>query len=122
DPALAHSGTELARRQNTLAIALLNSRRPGSAEISIRITDPPGLQFPDFWSIAIERGMPVAADAPPLLHAVLELATGVAPPTPLRYDEALVEWWSEHGMRHALPLDAQWRTSRALGLVDDVGV
>ena len=126
DPALARTGTELARRQNSLALTLLNSRHPGRAELAVRAPDGLGVvpdgasnvQAPDFWSIPFVSGTARAADATPLLYAVLELATGVAPPTPLRYDEALGQWWSERGMRHALPLDAQWRASCALGLVD----
>jgi hypothetical protein len=127
DPALARTGTELSRRQNSLAICLLNSRHPGSAELAVRAPEGPGtipggapnVQTPDFWSIPFVNGEPVAAGAPPLWHAVLELATGVAPPTPLRYDERLGDWWSERGVRHALPLAAQWRAARALGVVDD---
>src|SRR4051812_35740200 len=41
-PALAHIGTELARRQNSLAITLVNSRHPGSADLSVRAPDGPG--------------------------------------------------------------------------------
>jgi hypothetical protein len=111
DATLARTGTELARRKNSLALSLLSSRDPGSAELSVHA--------PDFWNFPFVRGTPVAADAPALLYAVLELATGVAPPTPLRYDDALGKWWSEHGMRHALPLDAQWRAAHALGLVGE---
>jgi hypothetical protein len=129
DPTLARTGTELARRQNSLAIRLLNSRQPGSAELSVCAPDGPGtmpggapeLDSRDFWSIPTVSGAPVGTDAPPVLYAVLERATGATPPRPLRYDDALGEWWSAHGMRHAVPLDAQWRAALALGLVDDIG-
>jgi hypothetical protein len=126
DPSLARTGTELARRQNSLAIALVNSRHPGSAELALRAPDGPGtipggapnMQTPDFWSIPFVSGPPEPADAPPLLHAVLELASGAVPPRPLRYDEALGEWWSNHGMRRALDPGAQWRAAVALGALD----
>jgi hypothetical protein len=39
EPALARTGTELARRQNSLAITLLNSRHPGSADIALIAPD-----------------------------------------------------------------------------------
>ncbi len=125
-PALAHTGTELARRQNSLAITLLNSRHPGSADISVVALDGPGtipggapnMQTADFWSIPFVSGPATAADAPPLLGTVLERVTGAAPPSPLRYDDALGVWWSQHGMRGALDPDAQWRAAVALGLLD----
>jgi hypothetical protein len=125
-PFLAATGTELARRQNSLAVTLLNSRRPGSAELSVRAPDgpgtipggAPGMQTPDFWSIPFVAGPPVAGDAPELLGTVLALVVGGEAP-PLRYDDALGVWWSERGMRGALPLDAQWRASCALGLTGD---
>jgi hypothetical protein len=127
-PFLAISGTELARRQNSLAVTLLNSRHPGSAELSVRAPDGPGtipggaaqMQTPDFWSIPFVGGPPVATDAPPSLGTVLRLVVGgEPPPPPLRYDDALGVWWSERGMRGALSLDAQWRASCALGLTID---
>jgi hypothetical protein len=125
-PALAHTGTELARRQNSLAITLLNSRHPGSADISVRAADgagtipggAPGMQTPDFWSIPFVSGPPAAADAPALLGAVLHRVTGAPPPAPLRYDDDLGTWWSTQGTRGALDRAAQWRAAVALGLVD----
>jgi hypothetical protein len=44
--------------------------------------------------------------------------TGAAPPSPLRYDDDLGDWWSAHGARGALDRAAQWRAAVALGLVD----
>ena len=128
-PALAHTGTELARRQNSLAITLLNSRHPGQADLAVKAPDGPGtipggapnMQTPDFWSIPFVSGDPVAADAPALLGAVLELVTGATPPSTLRYDDALGEWWSTHGARGALDRAAQWRAAVALGLLDQDG-
>jgi hypothetical protein len=124
--ALAHTGTELARRQNSLAITLVNSRHPGSADIAVKAPDGPGtipggapdMQTPDFWSIPFVGGTPVAAEAPVLLGSVLQRVTGATPPSPLRYDEALGDWWSAHGSRRALDRAAQWRASVALGLLD----
>jgi hypothetical protein len=78
------------------------------------------MQTPDFWSIPFVGGPPVATDAPALLGSVLSrVVGGDVPPEPLRYDDALGIWWSERGMRGALPLDAQWRASCALGLMRD---
>ena len=131
-PMLAHSGTELARRQNSLGITLLNSRRPGHADISIVAPDGPGtipggapnMQTPDFWSIPFVSGEPVAGDAPALLGEVL---AGVAPevptpvpaplPAPLRYDDALGTWLSVTGLRGALSAREQYDAAVALGLL-----
>ena len=126
-PALARTGTELGRRQNSLAITLLNSRHPGSADIAVKAPDGPGtipggapnMQTPDFWSIPFVSGTPVASDAPALLRAVLHRATDATPPSPVRYDDALGDWWSEHGTRGALDHAAQWRAAVALGLLDE---
>jgi hypothetical protein len=124
-PALAHTGTELARRQNSLAITLLNSRHPGSADISVQAPDGPGtipggapsMQTPDFWSIPFVSGTPTAADAPPLLTAVMTNVTGATPRSPVRYDDTLGEWWSSLGARGALDPAAQVRAAVALGLL-----
>jgi hypothetical protein len=127
DPSLASTGTELARRQNSLAITLLNSRHPGSAELAVRAPDgpgtipggAPGMQTPDFWSIPFVAGRPEAGDAPALLGAILHEVTGAPAPSPLRYDDALGAWWSEHGQRGALDLRAQLRAAVALGMLPD---
>jgi hypothetical protein len=127
-PFLCHLGTELARRQNSLAITLLNSRHPGADDLAVRAHDgagtipggAPGMQTPDFWSIPFVSGPPAAGDAPALLGTVLAAITGDPDlPSPLRYDDALGEWWSQRGVRGALSRDAQWRAARALTLVDD---
>jgi hypothetical protein len=125
-PALAHTGTELARRQNSLAITLLNSRHPGHADLAVRAPDgpgtipggAPGMQTPDFWSIPFVSGPPASADAPALLGAVLARVTGATPPSSLRYDDALGDWWSARGTRSALDRAAQVRAAVALGLLD----
>jgi len=126
-PSLASTGTELARRQSSLAITLLNSRHPGRAEISVVAPDGPGtipggapsMQTPDFWSVPFVRGTPSAGDAPARLAAVLGRVAppGAALPEPLRYDEALGAWLSATGLRGALDVVDQLRAARALGLV-----
>ena len=55
------------------------------------------MQTPDFWSIPFVSGPPVAADVPELLAVVMQRVTGAAPPSPLRYDDDLGDWWSAHG-------------------------
>jgi hypothetical protein len=128
-PELASAGTELARRQNSLAITLLNSRRPGSADIALIAPDGPGtipggapsMQTRDFWSIPFVGDGPRDGDAPALLAPVLRrvVDAGVSLPAPLRYDDELGALLSEHLGRAWLPLDDQWRAAAALGLVDD---
>ena len=71
DADLADLGTELARRQNSLTITLLNSRRPGAAAITLVAPDGPGtipggapqMQTPDFWCVPFA---PLAADGAPI--------------------------------------------------------
>jgi hypothetical protein len=120
--------TELARRQHSLAITLLNSRNPGRAELSVVAPDGPGtipggderMQTPDFWSIPFVSGPPHAASAPPLLADVLaRVALPNAPelPAPLRYDEALGAWLSATALRGALTVEDQYRAAVALGLL-----
>jgi hypothetical protein len=127
-PELASTGTELARRQNSLAITLLNSREPGSADIALIAPGGPGtipggapsMQTRDFWSIPfVGGGGPHDGDAPPLLASVLRrvLDPDVSLPWTLRYDDALGALLSEHLGRAWLSLDAQWRAAAALGLV-----
>lgn len=130
-PQLAHLGTELARRQNSLALTLLNSRRPGNAHISVVAPDGPGtipggdpaMQTPDFWSIPFVGSPPPTEPpaAPTLLGACL--ARVVEPdaslPTPLRYAPSLGTWLGEHLGRSWLPVAAQLRAAMALGAVDE---
>jgi hypothetical protein len=130
-PSLAALGTELVRRQNSLAITLLNSRRPGDADISLIAPDGPGtipggapsMQTPDFWSIpfvstqAPKGSDAQASDAPDALAPVLRavLRPGVALPTPLRFDARLGALLSADLGRAWLSLDAQRDAARALG-------
>ncbi|MFO7589774.1 MAG: hypothetical protein R6X23_02605 [Acidimicrobiia bacterium] len=130
-PALAHLGTELARRQNSLALTLLDSRRPGRGEISLIAADGPGtipggapdMQTPDFWSIPFVVGDPPPAppEAPTLLGRCLErvVVPGAALPDPLRYDAGLGAWIGTHLGRDWLPGAAQLRAAVALGAVDE---
>ena len=120
--------TELARRQHSLAITLLNSRHPGRAELSVVAPDGPGtipggaedMQTPDFWSVPFVSGPPPAASAPPLLADVLArvaVPDAAPPPAPLRYDEALGAWLSATALRGALTVEDQYRAAVALGLL-----
>jgi hypothetical protein len=132
-PFVADLGSELARRQNSLAIALLNSRHPGSPDVSLIAPDGPGtipggaesMQTPDFWSIPFVRasskgGDPQETDAPELLGEVLAriAAAGTdSVPSPLRYDDALGAWLSAGGLRGALSPHEQYAAAVALGLL-----
>jgi len=127
-PFVADLGTELARRQHSLAITLLNSRHPDSPDVSLVAPDGPGtipggaesMQTPDFWSIPFVSGEPAPSAAPALLGDVLVrvAAPGVpAPPTPLRYDEALGAWLSASALRGALSPRDQYVAAVALGLL-----
>jgi hypothetical protein len=126
-PSLASLGTELARRQNSLAITLLNSRHPGRADISLIAADgagtipggAPTMQTPDFWSIPFVPGAPAVTDAPDALAPVLQslLAPGTPLPEPLRWAPELGELLSDHLGRAWLPLTDQLVAARALGLL-----
>jgi len=130
-PEVAHLGTELARRQNSLALTLLNSRRPESAQISVVAPDGPGtipggdpaMQTPDVWSIPFVGAPPPGEppEAPALLGACLaRVADPDTPvPSPLRYEPSLGTWLSEHLGREWLPVAAQLRAAMALGAVDE---
>jgi hypothetical protein len=124
-PGLADLGTELTRRQNSLAITLLNSRHPGDHRIALVAADgvgtipggAPALQSPDFWSIPFAPDGDAAA--PPALASVLRaIAPGNDPPAPLRFSPALATWVDEHGA-WLTPTD-QLAAARALGLVGPV--
>jgi hypothetical protein len=106
-PAIADLGTELARRQASLTITLLNARPPGETSASIRCPDGPGtipdgnpdLQCPDLWSIPFSSLDPAECDLfvpAPVRDSLARLAAGTAPPPPERYDESLGRWLTEH--------------------------
>jgi hypothetical protein len=125
----ADLGTELARRQSSLAITLLNSRRPGSADITLVAPDGPGtipggapaMQTPDFWSVPFGPATSASpAEAPPLLTTVLAavLADGVTLPAPVRYDDKSLEAVFAHPLgRPWFSLDDQYHVASTLGLV-----
>jgi len=81
-PAIAHTGTELARRQNSLAVTLLESRRHHDAAFRAREPEgagtipggAPALASADFWSIPFAPPVTEPAAAPPALRAVLAYA------------------------------------------------
>lgn len=127
-PDLGDQRSELARRQHSLAITLVNSRRPGDDRIRLIAPDGPGtipggdpaLQSPDFWSIPFGGGECEETPAPPILGAVLDL---LATPSggwaaPLVFGDELARWVDDHHGRTWLPVRAQLRASLALGLLD----
>ena len=99
DPSVAHLGTELTRRQNSMALTLLNSRHPGSPSPAVRADDgvgtlpggDPGLDTPDFWSVPLAPGSGCGTAVPAPVTSVLQMvAAPTAPvPEPLRYDDDL---------------------------------
>lgn len=130
DPMLGDLGTELARRQASLTISLLNARAPGSIRASIRCPDGPGtipggnpdLQGPDLWSIPFTSRPPEQCDLfvpTPVRDSLARLAAGTAPWVPDRYDERLGHWLAEHLGRGAWFGPAvRARAGVALGLLD----
>ena len=127
-PQLADHRTELARRQHSLAITLLNSRHPGEADITLVAPDGPGtlpggapaMQTPDFWSVPFGPDRPsTEPDAPPLLERLLVAVLGERGtwPDPLRYDDSLTETFTHPLGRGWLDLDDQYRVAAALGLL-----
>src|SRR5690349_310818 len=84
DPALATTGTELARRQSSVTITLLNSRRPGASTITLVAPDgpgtvpggAPGMQTADFWSVPFG---PASADGAPIAPVVRDVLGALAP-------------------------------------------
>jgi hypothetical protein len=109
DPPLAALGTELCRRQNSLALTLFNSRPPGGWGLRIVCPDGPGtipggaprMQSPDFWSVPFAPPGATPAPATPALCTVLTAVAGAEPPAPLVHGEALARWVDEH-------LDSGW--------------
>ena len=104
DRSLAALGTELARRENSITITLLNSRQPGSATVTLVAPDGPGtipggapnMQTPDFWSVPFASRDADGASIPPL---VLDVLTAIAAvditDVPSTYDDHLGTWCSE---------------------------
>lgn len=128
-PAIAHSGTELARRQNSLAISLLNSRELGESRVRVIAPNGPGtipggaptMQSSDFWSIPFVGGEPMTSPAPKLFSSVLQHVVG-GDHEALEisdYDQSLGVFLSERGVSGALRPDSQLRAMIALGLLDE---
>jgi hypothetical protein len=125
DPALADLGTELARRQSSLTITLLNSRRPGSAGITLVAPDGPGtipggapsMQTPDFWSVPFA---PLAADGAPIAPAVRSVLGAIGSVAvdgcPAVYADTLGAWCST-AFAALLTPEVQLGANRALGLL-----
>jgi hypothetical protein len=106
-PVLGELRSELARRQASLTITLLNARPPDSTAASIRCPDGPGtipggnpaLACPDLWSIPFNDRRPQDCDLfvpRPVRDSLARLAAGTAPPVPERYDDALGRWVTDH--------------------------
>jgi hypothetical protein len=110
-PWLAGLGTELARRQNSLALSLFNSRPAGSPSMRLIAPDGPGtipggapaMQTPDFWSIPFAPPEPAPAPAPGMLGEVLRRLLGPVPALagPLAYADSLARLVDAH-------LDGTW--------------
>ena len=131
DPALGRLRTELARRQASLTISLLNARAPDSSAASIRCPNGPGtipggnpaLQGPDLWGIPF-TGRP-AQDCDlsvpdPVRESLAHLAAGTASPVPDRYDDELGQWLTDHmGQGAWFGPVVRVAAGRALGLLPD---
>jgi hypothetical protein len=125
DRTLGEMRTELARRQNSITITLLNSRRPGAATIALVAPDGPGtipggapsMQTPDFWSVPFgphaADGAPIGAVTRTVLAAIARVEVGEVPSA---FTDGLGSWCSEH-LATALDPESQWRANRALGLL-----
>ncbi len=128
-PSIAHTGTELARRQNSLAISLLNSRQPGESIIRVIAPDgtgtipggSPTIQSTDFWSIPFVGGDRAPSPSPILLGPVLRLATGTEMDEAMsgNYDQSIGQQLSSCGLGGALTPTQQLRAMVSLGLLDE---
>jgi len=126
-PDLGDQRSELARRQHSLAITLVNSRHPGDDRVRLIAPDGPGsipggdpaLQSPDFWSIPFGGGPREETPAPKILRGALDLlaAPADASDAPGVFGDALARWFDDHHGRTWLSVRAQLRASLALGLV-----
>ena len=127
-PALADLRSELARRQHSLALTLLLSRHPGSADVCLVAPDglgtlpggAPAMATPDFWSVPFGAGESTDPVAPVVLAEVLRRAFGpsVPLPDPLRYDDGVVALCAQPLAEAWCPAPARLRAAVALGLVD----
>ncbi len=124
-PEIAHLGTELTRRQNSMALTLCNSRHPDSPYLAVRADDGPGtlpggdpaLDTPDFWSIPFTPRRATGVALPEPLRAILRMAwdrSDAAGPSPC-YDEALADAMSTDLGHGWLPTAGRLRAACALG-------
>lgn len=125
DPALATTGTELARRQNSITITLLNSRQPGSATITLVAPAGPGtipggapaMQTVDFWSVPFAPRDADGAPIPTLVRELLAAIASVEPAAvPTTYDDVLGGWCTD-ALAEVLDPETQLGAARALGLL-----
>ncbi len=125
DPDLGSQPTELARRQNSITITLLNSRRLGAATVTLVAPDGPGtipggapaMQTPDFWSVPFGPRGSDGAPMAPVVRETLAAAAGVAMRVvPSTFDDDLGAWCSDAFAKLFDPR-VQLGAARALGLV-----
>ena len=126
DRSLADLGTELARRENSITITLLNSRQPGSSVVTLIAPEGPGtipggasgMQTPDFWSVPFAPLADDGAPISPLVREVLAAIAGVdVARVPIRFDDDLGAWCSLVFVAVLEP-GVQLAAGRALGLVE----
>ncbi len=124
DGSLADLGTELARRENSITITLLNSRRQGSATVTLVAPDgpgtipggAPGMQTPDFWSVPFASRADDCAPISPLVREVLSTIAGVeAAVVPSTFDDHLGAWCSD-AFGSILEPPVQFAAADALGV------
>ena len=125
DASLADLGTELARRENSITITLLNSRQPGSPVVTLIAPDgpgtipggAPGMQTPDFWSVPFAPTADDGTRISPLVRVVLAAIARVdVKRVPLHFDDDLGAWCSEMFVT-VLESRVQLAAADALGLV-----
>lgn len=124
-PALAGT-TELARRQNSLALSLLCSRHPGEAEMRIIAPDglgtipggAPSMQTPDFWSIPFAPDHPEPRPPTLALRTVLDALLGPVTEVerPVVVDERTAELLDEIVLSRELRPHELVAAATALGL------
>jgi hypothetical protein len=120
--------TELARRQNSLALALLCSRSPGSA--AVRLIAPDGLgtipggdpsqQAPDFWSIPFAPHRPEPAPPTPAFGVLLDSLLGEVARSdrPVLIDRAMAEMIDDHVLTRELRPHELVQAAIALTVLD----
>jgi hypothetical protein len=120
--------TELARRQSSLALALLCSRVPGQATVRMIAPDGPGtipggapfLWTPDFWSLPFRPDLTEARPPTAAFRAVLDALLGPPPELepPRLVDERLAEQLDEQVLATELRPHELVAAAVALGLAD----